>query len=331
MSVDGKSILVTGAARGIGAEAARRLARRGGRLALVGLEPEPLAAVAAECGPEAMWVEADVTDPAAFERAVSAVRERFGGIDVVVANAGIGAGGLVRSVDPAAFERVLEVNLLGTWRTVRACLPSVIERRGYVLVVASMAAVVHAPGMAAYCASKAGAEAFANSLRLEVRHLGVDVGVAYFGFIDTDLVRASDEHPAFGSMRREVGGAMARTYPLSAAGEAIEEGVLGRARKVVVPRYARWGILARGLLPALVDRQAARRVPQMEARAAAAIDELGVERASAPVGPGGAAATAADGRSAGSAAGSAGSAAGSDGSGAGSASSAAESGAPVPR
>jgi NAD(P)-dependent dehydrogenase (short-subunit alcohol dehydrogenase family) len=238
-----------------------------------------------------MWVEADVTDSAALQEAVLAVRDRFGGIDVVVANAGIGAGGLIRSVDPAAFERVLEVNLLGTWRTVRACLPSVIERRGYVLVVASMAAVVHGPGMAAYCASKAGAEAFANSLRIEMHHLGVDVGVCYFSFIDTDLVRASDEHPAFGSLRREVGGAMARTYPLSAAGEAIEEGVLRRARKVVVPRWARWGILARGLLPALAERQAARRVPQMEARSAAAIDQLGVERASAPVGPGGEAAT----------------------------------------
>ena len=122
-----------------------------------------------------------------------------------MANAGIAPAGMVRSVDPAAFERTVEINLLGVWRTVRACLPHVIERKGYVLVTASLAAAIHGPGMAAYSAAKAGAEAFADSLRIEVKHLGVDVGVAYFGFIDTDMVRAADAHPALGSAARERG------------------------------------------------------------------------------------------------------------------------------
>ncbi len=88
---------------------------------------------------------------------------------MVVANAGIAAAGFVRSIDPAAFERVIEVDLLGVWRTVRTCLPYLIESKGYCLVVSSMAAVVHIPGNAPYNMAKAGVEAFANTLRAEVR------------------------------------------------------------------------------------------------------------------------------------------------------------------
>ena len=142
----GKTVLITGAARGLGAETARRVAARGANVALVGLEPEELERVAAQCGTNAAWFECDVTDVEALERAVAGTVERFGGIDVVMANAGIATGGMVRSTDPAAFERTIEINLLGVWRTVRAALPHVIERQGYVLVIASLAAAVHGPG-----------------------------------------------------------------------------------------------------------------------------------------------------------------------------------------
>src|SRR5918998_469816 len=198
----GKTVLITGAARGIGAETARRAAAAGANVALVGLEPEELERVAAQCGPDAAAFECDVTDWDALERAVQGAVERFGGIDVVMANAGIAPAGMVRS-----------------------CVPQVIERRGYVLVTASLAAALHMPGMAAYSASKAGAEAFANSLRSEVKHLGVDVGVGYFGFIDTDLVRGGDSHPAVGHLRKKTPGPVKRTYPVSAVGKAVAGGV----------------------------------------------------------------------------------------------------------
>src|SRR5512134_73946 len=196
MELRGRTVFITGAARGIGAESARRLAARGANVALAGLEPEELERVARQCGANAAAFECDVTDWDALAAAVDGAVERFGGIDVVVANAGIAPAGMTRSIDPRAFERTLDVNLLGVWRTVRSSLPHVIERNGYVLVIASLAAGLHGPGMSAYSASKAGAEAFANSLRVEVKRLGVDVGVAYFGFIDTDLVRSADAHPA---------------------------------------------------------------------------------------------------------------------------------------
>src|ERR687894_386600 len=228
----GKTVLITGAARGIGAETARRAAAAGANVALVGLEPEELGRVAEQCGSNAAAFECDVTDWDALERAVGGAVERFGGIDVVMANAGIAPAGMTRSIDPRAFERTIEINLLGVWRTVRTCLPHVIERRGYVLVVASLAAAMHSPGMAAYSAAKAGAEAFGDSLRSEVKHLGVDVGVAYFGFIDTDMVRGADAHPAIGEFRDAATGPLSKTYPISKAGKALADGIERRSRWV---------------------------------------------------------------------------------------------------
>jgi NAD(P)-dependent dehydrogenase (short-subunit alcohol dehydrogenase family) len=251
--LQGRTVLITGAARGIGAEAARQLAARGARLSLAGLEPERLEALAGELGPDAAWFEVDVRDPDALERAVAGTVERFGGIDVVIANAGIRPPvATVSSVEPAAFERVIEINLLGVWRTVRSALPHVIERQGYVLCVASLAAAAHAPLMAPYNAAKAGVEAFGNSLRGELGHHGVDVGVAYFGFIDTDMVR---EGQAEGERRLPGRGAsvFGRPLPVSRAGEAIVRGVERRARRVVAPRYIYPALIAPGVIPRVLD------------------------------------------------------------------------------
>jgi NAD(P)-dependent dehydrogenase (short-subunit alcohol dehydrogenase family) len=287
----GKTVLITGAARGLGAETARRVAARGGNVALVGLEPEELQRVAAQCGRNAAWFECDVTDTDALERAVQGTLDRFGGIDAVMANAGIASGGMVRSTDPAAFERTIEINLLGVWRTVRAALPHVIERQGYVLVIASLAAAVHGPGMAAYSASKAGAEAFGNSLRTEVKHLGVDVGVGYFAFIDTDMVRGGDAHPALGHLREDAGWPLNKTYPLSQAGKAIADGIEKRSRWVVVP--GTWGralLVLRTAIAPLLDRASAETAAEADALFMKDVEERGAEAASGPVGPGGQAA-----------------------------------------
>ena len=288
-SLEGRTVLITGAARGIGAESARHLAERGARVSLVGLEPEELEKVAAEIGDNAAWFEADVTDTDALQAAVDDTAERFGGIDAVVANAGIATGGPVRLTDPDAFERTIEINLLGVWRTVRACLPHVIERNGYVLVIASVAAVIHGPGMSAYSAAKAGAEAFADSLRVEVKHLGVDVGVGYFSWIATDMVSAGDENPAFGEARAKLPGPFGKTYPVSAAGKAIADGMVKRRRWVTVPGWVRALIFTRGFSFPLFDKGGADRAVEMEETFERDVQERGVE-ASAPVGPGGEAA-----------------------------------------
>jgi NAD(P)-dependent dehydrogenase (short-subunit alcohol dehydrogenase family) len=284
VDVAGKVVLITGAARGIGAEVARRLAAKGAKLALVGLEGDQLRQVAEACGGRA-W-EADVTDWKALETAVNGVVDHYGGIDVVVANAGIAATGFIRSMDPAAFERVIEVNLLGVWRTVRTCLPHLIASRGYCLVVSSLAAIVHIPGNGAYSAAKAGCEAFADSLRAEVRHLGVDVGVAYFSWIATDMVNSADEHPVFGPMRSGMPGLAGKKYPVSDVGKAVVRAIGRRSKAVHVPRWVGGLKLFRAFTPKVVDRQAPKSVP-------AADREMAANDLSGLVGPGGTAAAAA--------------------------------------
>jgi NAD(P)-dependent dehydrogenase (short-subunit alcohol dehydrogenase family) len=288
-SVWGLRMLITGAARGIGAEAAMQLAARGARPALIGLEPEELARTAARCG-DAPWFECDVTDTEQLDRAVRAMADRLGGLDVVIANAGVAPMGMVRTIDPRAFERTIEINLLGAWRTVHASLPYVIKSRGYLLVVASLAAIAHAPGMAAYSASKAGLEAFADSLRAEVRHLGVDVGCAYFSFIATDMVDGAFGHPVGGALRRAMRGPLGRAYPVHLAGAAIVRGVERRGRYVVAPWWVRPLIPLRGLVTSLGDRIAAREAAALDELFAEETRRRGEEQTSALAGPGGAAA-----------------------------------------
>ena len=281
MDVTGKVVLITGAARGIGAEVARQLAARGARLALVGLEKAQLEEVARETGGKA-W-EADVTDWDVLDRVMNEVAEHFGGIDVVVANAGIAATGFVRSMDPKAFERVIEVNLLGVWRTVRTALPHLISSRGYCLVVSSLAAIVHIPGNAAYSAAKAGCEAFADSLRAEVRHLGVDVGTAYFSWISTDMVNSADEHPVFGRLRKGMPGVAGKKYPVRNVGRAVVRGIEKRAKAVHVPGWVGALKYFRAFTPVVVDRQAVEDIK-------AADLEMAKSDTSGLVGPGGQAA-----------------------------------------
>jgi NAD(P)-dependent dehydrogenase (short-subunit alcohol dehydrogenase family) len=173
-SLQGKVVFITGGARGIGAEVANRLHNKGAKLVLTDLDKTALATLAAELGGDeaVLTVVADVRDLPSMQVAADKAVERFGGIDVVVANAGIASYGSVLQVDPEAFKRVLDVNLLGVFHTVRATLPTLIDRRGYLLIVSSLAAFAAAPGMAPYDMSKAGNEHLANVLRLEVGHLG---------------------------------------------------------------------------------------------------------------------------------------------------------------
>lgn len=291
--VSGKVVVITGAARGIGADAARRLARRGAKVALIGLEPEELRKTAESCGPDATAWDADVTSWEQLGAAIEGIVGHYGGIDVVVANAGVAPTGFIRSIDPAAFERTIEINLLGVWRTVRTALPHVIERKGYVLVVSSAAALIHPPALAAYTASKAGAEAFGDSLRAEVKHLGVDVGVAYFSWIKTDLVTSADSHPVLGKFRKSAPGPASRVYPLEKVGEAVTEGIAKRSRVICVPSWVNHLRRIHGMLPAIVEKTNARAAARADREMIADIEKRGVEASSRLTGPGGAAAQAA--------------------------------------
>jgi NAD(P)-dependent dehydrogenase (short-subunit alcohol dehydrogenase family) len=274
-SVHGKVVLITGAANGIGAEVARRLHDKGAKLVLTDLDEILLKDVATRLGEDrVLTVVADVRDRSAMESAVAKGSERFGGIDIVMANAGIGAFGSVLEIDPEAFKTVIDVNLMGVFYTVWAALPSVVERRGYVLVVSSLAAFTAGPGMASYLASKAGVEHFANGLRLELAHRGVDVGSAHMSWIDTPLVRESEELTTFGEMISKLPGPLKKTTSVEKCGEAFINGIEGRKSRIYCPG---WVGLLRWLRPLIATPVVERDIrkftpdllPRMDAEAAA--------------------------------------------------------------
>jgi NAD(P)-dependent dehydrogenase (short-subunit alcohol dehydrogenase family) len=268
-SLGGQVAVVTGAARGVGAELARALAARGATVALVGLEPEELERAAAECGggPGGVgWWEADVTDLAALTAVAAEVVQRFGRIDIVVANAGIAIGGTFLDSDPAAFRRVVEVNLLGSATTARAFLPALIASRGYLLQIASLAAMAPAPLMTAYCASKSGVEAFAHALRGEVANQGVRVGVGYLSWTDTDMVRGADEDEVMREMRAGLPWPTNRTYPLAPAVQRIADGIARRSVHVYAQGWLRGYQLIRGQIPLVLGRIAPLQLRKLEPR-----------------------------------------------------------------
>lgn len=266
----GKVALITGAARGIGAGVARGLADRGARVALIGLEPDELKRVAGDLGEQHAWWEADVRDVDALTLAIDAAAERFGRIDLVLANAGISSYGTVRQIDPEAFERVIDINLNGVYRTLHATIPHLEKTNGYALVVSSQAAFTPLAGLSPYNASKAGAEALAFACRQEVAHLGIGVGVCHPSWIDTDIVRGAEaDLPSFRETRKKLPWPANKTTSLAACVDAICTGMDKRKRRVYVPREVVVSNLTRqlivsGLVEPIVNRMAKKAVPQME-------------------------------------------------------------------
>ncbi len=177
------------------------------------------------------------------------------------------AGPFVDS-DPDAWRRVVEVNLIGGAVTGRAFLPVLLESRGYLLQVASLAAVTPAPMMTAYCASKAGVEAYAHSLRAEVGYRGVRVGVGYLSWTDTDMVRGADQDDLMRELRSRLPWPTNRTYPLGPAVDRLVAGIERRSSHV----YAQWWLRGmqsvRGYIPTLIglagQREMRRFGPRLE-------------------------------------------------------------------
>jgi NAD(P)-dependent dehydrogenase (short-subunit alcohol dehydrogenase family) len=271
-SLHGKTLFITGGASGIGAEVARQASAKGARLALVDVNGDAAQQLAGTL-PNAIGITADVRDYESLEAAAQEAVDAFGGIDVAFANAGIEIAHTAQGVPLVEMERLADINFTGVMRTLKATLPHVIDRRGYVLITASLAAILHGPPLSHYAASKAGVEAFGNAVRVEVRHKGVDVGVAYFAVIDTPMVARAYDDPVIASFQAAAPrrpNILSKTYPVSGAGAAVIKGMETRARRVMYPRQIRVLYAIRSLMPRIIDRAVD---PGLAGRMADALDE----------------------------------------------------------
>jgi NAD(P)-dependent dehydrogenase (short-subunit alcohol dehydrogenase family) len=275
-----KVALVTGGARGIGLATTVALLARGAAVAIIDLDAAAVKRAATELhASRALGLAADVTNRIAMQHAVATAVEHFGGLDVVVANAGIASRvATFRGTSPETFERVLDVNLMGTVRTVDAALPEIICRGGHVVLVSSIYAFMNGVGAAPYAMSKAAVEQLGRALRVELRHHGASASVAYFGFIDTEMVhQALDSDPLAHAMLTALPKPLHKRLAPSTAGEAIVRGIERRQPRIIRPR--RWAPMSalRGILGPLTDAHMERdhstqdNLRQLEAREARAV------------------------------------------------------------
>ncbi|MBF6302358.1 SDR family oxidoreductase [Nocardia amamiensis] len=258
--VRGKTVLVTGAAQGIGRELAILLHQRGAAIALVDIDLVTAQTTASELGERALAVDADVADRAAMEKAIDRTVERFGRLDVVVANAGVvPKPATVRSMDASSFDRVIGVNLTGAFNTVRPALDHVVAARGHVVVVSSCAAFAPGMGGSPYMISKAGVEQLGRALRVELAPHGATAGVSYFGVVDTAMTHATLDQDDLG---RAIGELL--PWPLNtritaaAAARVIADGIGRRAPRTIAPSGWEPYALLRGLVNIALDHRLAR-------------------------------------------------------------------------
>lgn len=214
MSFIDKTVLLTGAASGLGADVARRLSEQGARLALVDHDAEKLDALGTELGAPHRCYAADVTCETTMSEICGKVLATLGDIDMIVANAGIlGGPAPVAEVITPDFRRILEVNVLGVHNTIRPALASVRRQRGSIVVVGSVAALTPTPFIAPYVASKHAVEGYARSLRMELSGSGVHVGIAYLGIIDTPMAHRAASDKLGGAAIHAIPGGRASRSP----------------------------------------------------------------------------------------------------------------------
>jgi NAD(P)-dependent dehydrogenase (short-subunit alcohol dehydrogenase family) len=258
---DGKVVLVTGGARGIGFATASELHERGASIVLVDLDRTEVEEAAERVGERAIGIAAGVTDERALMAAIAETVDRLGGLDVVIANAGIAPPSTTtaRKMPPEQFNRVIDVNLLGAWNSARAALPQVVERGGQVIFIGSLYSFSNGVLASPYAVSKAGVEALCRALRTELAPLGASAGIVYFGWVDTELVRESLDRRDDGFGARAVSdvlpGFLQRRITPEAAGAAIVRAVEKRAARTFAPRTWRYISAFRGLVNPLMDHR----------------------------------------------------------------------------
>ena len=229
----GKVVLITGGAGGIAAATARRLDAAGARVSLVDRDQDAVEQFVSRLGPRHLAIAADVRDYASLQAAARRTVEHFGRLDIVFACAGVGSASTVATSSTEDLLRIVDINLGGVIRTVKATLDEVTSNRGYYLLTSSAAALKNVPRANAYSASKAGVEAFGGALRLELAHKGVDVGVAHPAWVRTGMISGPDTR---------AGESASLPWPFrvvsstDTCADLLVRAIAARRRKVFVPR-----------------------------------------------------------------------------------------------
>jgi NADP-dependent 3-hydroxy acid dehydrogenase YdfG len=249
--LSGKVLLVTGASAGIGEACARDGVRRGASVVLVARRAERVQALAAELGPSAWGVAGDVTRDGDVAAAAAAARERFGGLDVLIANAGFGVAGNLLDLALDDYRRQFETNVFGVLRSVREALPELERRGGAVGVVGSVNGYVSIPGWSAYCMSKHAVRSFCAAVRLELKSRGVSITHLAPGFVETEFRRVDNQnHHHSGVVDPTPHWLM---MPASRAAREILDATLARRREAVITAHGKAAVGLARHTPGLVS------------------------------------------------------------------------------
>ncbi|RKN36391.1 SDR family NAD(P)-dependent oxidoreductase [Micromonospora musae] len=247
MRLNGAVVLVTGASSGIGSAVVRQLSQAGSQVVAAGRDPERLDRLAAETG--ATPLVADLSRPNAGRELAERALARFTRVDVLVNNAGVGWAGPFNGMADSLADELLAVNLRAPMELTRALLPGMCHRGGHLVFVGSIAGRLGVNGEAVYAATKAGLDAFAASLRMELACRRVAVSTVVPGVVDTPFfVRRGQPY-----RRRRP-----RPLPPDRVAAALTEAIAKDRAEVYVPGWLRLPVAIRGLLPALYRRLATR-------------------------------------------------------------------------
>lgn len=217
----GRVVLITGAAGGLGAALCRRYAAAGARIAAMDLDAQKLELLAAELrasGAEVLALPADITDPVACTAAVVKTLEHFGDLDGLINNAGISHRSLLADTDPDVIRRVMEVNFFGAANLTRDALAQIVARRGFIVAISSVAGFAPLTGRTGYAASKHALHGFFDSLRSEVEGTGVGVTLVCPSFIRTGI----------GTAATDGSGAPVSSLRITAGGESTPDEIAER-------------------------------------------------------------------------------------------------------
>jgi NAD(P)-dependent dehydrogenase (short-subunit alcohol dehydrogenase family) len=249
----GRVAVVTGAATGIGRSIAHALARQRAKVAVLDIDEEGAGVVAAAIeakGGEAAALRCDVTQPIDCSDAVAAVTERWGGVDLLVNNAGISHHSRGADTDPSVIRRVMDVNFFGAVHCTHAALPSLIERRGAVVAISSVAGFAPLVGRAGYAASKHALHGYFDTLRVELAERGVDVLLVCPAYADTNIDRHAVGAAKQPVRKRTVG----RLLHPDEVADAVVRGVEERQRAIALSWVAKSSYWLWTLAPAVYER-----------------------------------------------------------------------------